>query len=126
MRRTHRITMPLAVALAAGAIAAPAALAQGAPPNLPAPSAAQREAIRHAEQQKARALDYRPPSNATYSDAELLAFVHGTAADHASTVSAADGFDWASALLGAAAAAGLMVVLAAALRGSRRLRAATR
>jgi hypothetical protein len=42
------------------------------------------------------------------------------------TASPASGFDWASALIGAAAGAGILLALLAALTGSRRLRMAAR
>jgi hypothetical protein len=136
-----RVTIVL---IAVGALALSAAPAIAADQDLRMPDT--RDAARAAQQSHRSYTDLRSPDAreagrlaptvAPASPAARYADLRSpdardAALSNASTptvapASKADGFDWASALIGAAAGAGILLALLAALTGSRRLRVVAR
>lgn len=132
-----RLRHGLLCAIVSSAIAAPAATAAQdlrTPDTIDAAGAAQQSHSSYTDLRSPDARDAGPvaptvapaPAGAGYTDLRSPD-ARDAARSYASTptvtaASTADGFDWASALIGAAAGAGILLALLAALTGSRRLR----
>jgi hypothetical protein len=105
-------TRLIAAALIVGAIGAPSAHAQVAPPILRAAGPSELRVIKQAEAQAARRLAYTLPQTAQYSNAEMNAYA---SALHPVAVSTPDsnGFDYGAAGVGAGLTAGIVLLITA-------------